>query len=145
MVWFRFASEAHNLCPWQTLSSAHHRTFPTSTLLSCVFVCVCLGFETVACLSSHMLVSAKAFALKHEMTQGKELALYSAAVLQSLRPLTVYVRSAKMEPKILIDKASHLFFGRSASVPLLLAHWTLKGLQSWERPCMQKVVSHSIL
>ena len=85
-----------------------------------------------------MLVSAKAFALKHEMTQGKEWALYSAAVLQSLRPLTVYVRSANMEPKIPIDKASHLFFGRSASVPLLLAHWTLKGLQSWERQCMQK-------
>ena len=57
-----------------------------------------------------MLVSAKAFALKHEMTQGKELALYSAAVLQSLRPLTVYVRSAKMEANIPIDKASHLFF-----------------------------------
>ena len=45
----------------------------------------------------------------HEMTQEKEWSPYAAAVLQPLRPLTVYVRSAKMEPKIPSGKATYSF------------------------------------
>lgn len=47
-----------------------------------------------------MLASAKALVLTHEMTDEKEWAPYAATVLQPLRPLTVYGRSAKMEPKV---------------------------------------------
>ena len=47
-----------------------------------------------------MLAPAKALVLTHEMTDEKEWAPYAATVLQPLRPLTVYGRSAKKEPKV---------------------------------------------
>ena len=69
-----------------------------------------------------MLASAKALVLTHEMTDEKEWAPYAATVLQPLRPLTVYGRSAKKEPKV-PSEHSIFIFGRTAPLLILFVPW----------------------